>query len=85
MEKNDLKPQNERETKIFLLGELKGLNSCRLSVWGSGYDKDDTGNMVRKFTCERIDEITEILQLSRLIDHSFSSVEEFVKKLEEKL
>ncbi len=82
MKKDELKPQNERESKLFLLGQLKGLNQCRLSVWGFGYDNDETGNMVRKFTCDEINNITEMLQLSSLIDYSFSTVQDFVEKLQ---
>ena len=81
MKEEELKPKNERETMLFLLGQLKGLNQCRLSVWGFGYDNDSTGNMIRKFTCDEINRISEMIQLSKLIDHSFSDLDNFDEKL----
>lgn len=76
---NDLKISTEKEAKIYLLGIIEGLNKIRLSVWGFGYDNDETAGMIRKITTERILEIKEMLDIDSFGDQSFSTVKEYVK------
>lgn len=83
MKKEELKIENEREAKIFMLGMMKGYNDTRINFWGIGYDNDDTARTVRKFTGEMIQKYSDILQLDSLLSGSFSDVESFVKQLSE--
>ena len=79
MNKEEIKIKNKREAEIFMLGQLKGLNDCRLRFWGIGYDKDDTAREVRNFTNEKIFNFTKILKLNSLLDTSFSDVESYIQ------
>lgn len=76
---DELKITTEKEAKIYLLGIIEGLNKTRLSVWGFGYDNDDTARMIRKTTSERIFEIKEMLDIDSFGDQAFSAVKEYVK------
>ena len=76
---NELKITTEKEAKIYLLGIIEGLNKIRLSVWGFGFDNDDTARMVRKLTSEKIFEIKEMIDIDSFGDQAFSTVKEYVK------
>lgn len=81
---SDLKIESEKEARIYLLGIIEGLNKTRLSVWGFGYDNDETARMIRRTTSERIREIKEMLDIDSFGDDMFSSVDEYVKSKTEK-
>lgn len=50
-------------TKAEIRGQIKGLNTARIRVWGIGYDNDETGLMMRRFLCEQINKLQEILDI----------------------
>ncbi len=74
----------KEEAKAHLLGRIAGLNDARLSVWGIGYDNDDTARMVRQMTGKRINELKEILEIEYIGDNWFSSAADYLKTLEKK-
>lgn len=76
-----MKINNEREAKIFMLGQMKGLNDVRLRFWGFGYDNDDTANQLRKYTCAEIGELSHTLQIDKILFDHFSDVQSFIKDL----
>ena len=70
-------------TTIWVLGQIHGVNSVRLSVWGMGYDNDDTARMVRKFTCKQINKLKEPLEIERRLplEEGFSDTDNLYKML----
>lgn len=71
--------ENKKEAKLYMLGIIEGLNRARLSVWGFGFDKDDTALMVRRRTTEEISNIKEILDIDSFGDTMFSSVKNYIE------
>ena len=76
------KISTKEEAKAHLLGRIAGLNEARLSVWGIGYDKDETAGMVRRMTGKRIQELKEILEIDYIGDGWFSDATSFLKERE---
>ncbi len=75
----ELKITNEKEAKIYLLGIIEGLNKIRLSVWGFGYDNNETAQMIRSLTTKKIFEIKEMLDIDNFGEQAFDSVKNYVK------
>lgn len=50
-------------TKEQIKGQIRGLNTARIRVWGIGYDHDDTALEIRRFTSERIEELQKMLDI----------------------
>ena len=49
--------------KEQIKGQIKGLNTARIRVWGIGYDNDETALEMRRFLCEQIDKLQEMLDI----------------------
>lgn len=43
-------------------GQIKGLNTARVMVWGIGFDNDNTALMLRRNLCEMINGLEEMLK-----------------------
>lgn len=77
MEKN---LKNKEEAKAFILGKITGLNDARLSVWGIGFDKDETARLVRKFTTDKIFALKEMIEIDNFGDSMFESIDSLIKQ-----
>lgn len=49
--------------KEQIKGQIKGLNTARIRIWGIGYDNDATALMMRRFLTEEIARLQEILNI----------------------
>ena len=56
---NDIVKLNKEQIK----GQIKGLNTARIRVWGIGYDNDETALEIRQFLCEQINKLQEMLDI----------------------
>ena len=72
--------KNIEEAKAHILGRIAGLNDTRLSVWGIGYDKDETALMIRKQTTDKIFKLKEILDIKDFGEKMFSDACDLFKK-----
>lgn len=62
------KAMNEEQEQLKLnkeqiKGQIKGLNTARIRVWGIGYDNDETALMMRRFLSREITELQEMLDI----------------------
>ena len=78
MEKEQLK--TKEEARAYILGVITGLNSARISVWGIGFDKDETARFVRKFTTDEIFRHKELLEIDNFGDSFFNDATDLLKK-----
>lgn len=78
MAKEELK--TKEEARAYILGIITGLNSARLSVWGIGFDSDETARFVRKYTSDEIFKQKELLEIDNFGDSLFGSAESLLKK-----
>lgn len=74
-----MKLNSKEEAKAHLLGRIAGLNDVRLSVWGIGYDKNETAQRIRKYTCDEISRIKEILVIDTIGDDMFSDANQILQ------
>ena len=58
----DKKNPDEELIVEQIKGQIKGLNTARVLVWGIGYDNDDTALMLRRVLCERIEDLETLLK-----------------------
>ena len=69
---------NDKElTKAFILGKIAGLNEARVSVWGIGFDNDQTASYIKKYVWERMSELQKIID----IENSASEIEKFAQSI----
>lgn len=67
------------EARAHIYGRIAGINDVRISVWGIGYDKDETAQKIRKYTSEKIYELKEMLEIDYFGDTWFESAVDFLK------
>jgi hypothetical protein len=73
--------KTEEESRIYLMGMISAFNKARVRFWGFGYDNDKTGREIRRFTCEEIDKLKEILNIESFSDGCFESVKGYAEEL----
>lgn len=64
-------------TKAFMLGKIAGLNEARISVWGIGFDNDETASYIKKYVWERMEQLQNIID----IENSANELEKFAKRI----
>lgn len=70
----------KEEAKAHILGRIAGLNDARTLVWGIGFDKDKTAQIIRKYTTDEIFKLKEILDIENFGDSMFESAVDLLKK-----
>ncbi len=55
--------ENFTKNKEQIRGQIKGLNTARIRVWGIGYDNDETALMMRRFLTDEIKRLQEMLDI----------------------
>jgi len=55
-------------TKAFILGKIAGLNEARISVWGIGFDNDETAKYVKKYVWERMESLQKMIDIDNASD-----------------
>lgn len=71
--------KTKEEARAYILGLITGLNSARISVWGIGFDEDETARFVRKYTTDEIYRHKELLEIDNFGDSMFGSAKELLK------
>lgn len=56
--------------KAEIRGQIKGLNTARIRIWGIGYDNDPTAQMMRRFLCDEINKLQMMLDIDEVFSPS---------------